>query len=340
MAKTVKLIDIAEKVGVSVVTVSKALSDKSGVSEEMRARIKALANELGYVSPSAAHLTGEKDSFNIGVLVAKRYFNQSDSFYWKMYQEVATKAVSKGSFTMLEILEPSSEENLVLPKLLRDNRADGLVIIGTTSPEYLRMLRSNITIPYMCLDFYDKSEDSDSVITDNFYGMYKLVNYLFKEGHEKIAYVGTLLSTDSITDRYMGYCKSMLEHGKQVPPDYVIDDRSHNLESIDFDNFTCTLPKDMPTAFACNCDITASLLIRFLRERGIRVPEDVSVVGFDNYLSHGNSGTEITTYEVDIKEMARETINNLLKKLRGENSKHGITVVEGRIIIKNSVKRI
>lgn len=340
MAKTVKMVDIAEKVGVSIVSVSKALSDKSGVSEDTRAKIKALAKELGYVSPSAAHSGGEKDSFNIGVLIAKRFFNSSDSFYWKMYQEVATKAVSKGSFTMLEILEPSSEENLVLPMLLRENRADGLIIIGTTSPDYLRMLRSNLSIPCMCLDFYDRSEDSDSVITDNFYGMYKLVNYLFSQGHEKIAYVGTLLSTDSITDRYMGYCKAMLEHGRQIPSDYIIDDRSKDSGSMDFENFTCKLPADMPTAFACNCDITASLLIKLLRGKGFRVPEDISVVGFDNYVSPGCPETEITTYEVDISEMARETINNLLKKIRGENSKHGITVVEGRIIIKNSVKKI
>ena len=103
MVKAVKLADIAEKVGVSVVTVSKALSGQKGVSEEMRARIKDLADEMGY-TPIHAVQTGRTRSYTIGVITFEKYFTRFASFYWKMYQELATRAVKKNCFSMLEVI--------------------------------------------------------------------------------------------------------------------------------------------------------------------------------------------------------------------------------------------
>ena len=96
----------------------------------------------------------------------------------------------------------------------------------------------------------------------------------------------------------------------------------------------------MPTAFVCNCDLTAGILINVLEKKGYRVPEDISVVGFDNFIHPGICNVEITSYEVDIKEMARKAINTLIKKMNGESYKQGITVVDGHMVVKNSVKRI
>ena len=91
MAKAVKLADIAEKVGVSNVTVSKALSGQKGVSEEMREKIQKLADELGYKQPSAARKESiRRQSYNIGVLIQESYLDKYDSFYWQMYQQVST----------------------------------------------------------------------------------------------------------------------------------------------------------------------------------------------------------------------------------------------------------
>lgn len=88
MAKAVKLADIAEQVGVSTVTVSKALSGQKGVSEEMREKIKNLAEELGYRSPSETKRQSAEKQYNIGVLIQEVYLDKYNSFYWRMYQEV------------------------------------------------------------------------------------------------------------------------------------------------------------------------------------------------------------------------------------------------------------
>lgn len=339
MAKAVKLADIAAKLDVSTVTVSKALSDQKGVSEELRETIKNLAQEMGYKSPSAVKLLKARKSYNIGVLISERYFDQYESFYWQMYQEVATKAVSRECFTMLEVLSQKNEIELEMPRLLQEDKVDGLIIIGLLKHNYLDEIANHIKVPFVYLDFYDRRHECDAVVTDNYYGMNKMVNYLFDLGHTNIGYVGTLLYTGSITDRYFGYCKALLEHGQKVREDWVIDDRS--LETGDRGaDFEFKLPKEMPTAFACNCDLSAGVLIDFLQKKGYRVPEDISIVGFDNYLFPGICNIGITTYEVDIKEMTKKTLDNLLKKMSGERYKHGISIIEGHMVIKESVKRI
>ncbi|MCI7041049.1 MAG: substrate-binding domain-containing protein [Lachnospiraceae bacterium] len=338
MAKAVKLADIAKIMNVSTVTVSKALSDQKGVSEEMREKIKHLADEMGYKSPSAAKMMSAKKSYNIGVVLSERFLDQYESFYWQMYQAVATKAVSKECFTMLEVLGIDTEQSLELPKLLKEHKVEGLIILGLLKEDYLNMLVQNVDVPFICLDFYDKHQECDAVVTDNFYGMYRLTNYLFEMGHQDIAYVGTLLYTESITDRYFGYAKAMLEHGRQIRPDWIIDDRNMDNGQRD-DDFEFALPEKMPTAFVCNCDLTAGILINSLQKKGYRVPEDISVAGFDNYIHPGICKVGITTYEVDIKEMARKTINNLIKKMNHESYKQGISIVEGHMVIKDSVAK-
>ena len=338
MVKAVKLADIAEKFGVSVVTVSKALSGQKGVSEELRGKIKALADEMGY---TPVHSPQEKKpkSYTIGVLTYERYFTEFASFYWKMYQEVATKAVSKECFTMLEILSKKNERELELSKLVSEDRVDGLIIIGLLKEDYLSMIIKNAKMPLVCLDFYDKNHDCNCVVTDNYFGMYKLTNYLFEMGHTNVGYVGTLLYTNSITDRYFGYCKALLEHGKKVRKDWIIEDRDMDTGVRDKD-FSFQLPEEMPTSFVCNCDMTAGIFVEALREKGYRVPEDVSVVGFDNYPIPGVCNLGITTYEVDIREMARKTINLLLKQIAGDYRYHSMSIVEGRMILKESVRNL
>lgn len=339
MTKSVKLADIAARLNVSTVTVFKALSDQKGVSEEMREKIKKLAQEMGYKSPSESKMRKDKKSYNIGVIISERYLDQQESFYWKMYQEVVTKAVSKGCFTMFEILNHKNEQGLEMPKLLAEDKVDGLIVIGLLKDDYLSMLEEKIKKPFVYLDFYDRKYDCDAVVTDNYYGMCKLTNYLFDMGHTRIGYVGTLLYTNSITDRYFGYCKALLEHGQKIREDWIIDDR--NMDNGMRDNgFAFKLPDEMPTAFVCNCDTAAGAFAEALKEKGYRIPEDVSLVGFDNYLYPGVSSLGITTYEVDIKEMARKTIHKLLKKMESGHYKQGISVVEGHMVLKESVKRL
>ena len=339
MAKAVKLADIAERVGVSTVTVSKALSGQKGVSEEVREKIRSIAEELGYQQPSAARKSQNHKNFNIGILISERFLVKYESFYWQMYHAVATRATAEECFTMLEVIGKAEEESSRMPKLVQERKVDGIIVIGKMMDAYLQHMNTEAGIPVIYLDYYNGREASDSVISNSYYGTYELTYYLYRMGHRKIAYVGTLLAMESITDRYFGYQKALLELGLEQKKGWVLDDRHIETGEIDTVNML-QIPKDMPTAFVCNCDLTASFLIKKLKDNGYRVPEDISVVGFDNYLYPGLSDIQITTYEVDLKEMAKKAVYNMISKISNENYKPGIHIVEGHMVLKESVAQI
>ena len=335
MAKTVKMSDIAAKLNVSTVTVSKALADQKGVSDEMRNKIKKLAEEMGYQKP-VAKLEERTKSFNIGVIVPEDYIEKYQTFYWEMYQEINMTAVKNNSFVMLEVLTIKDEKMLIPPKLLKENKIDGLIVLGGISSVYLQMIREHYSTPTVYLDFYDSVNHEDCVVSNSFYGTYLLTNYLFDKGHKNIAFVGTVLATKSITDRFLGYQKSLMEHGIPIREDWVLKDRDterHNLDKF-------ILPKEMPTAFVCNCDMAASWIIRELNLAGYSVPEDVSVVGFDDFLYPGLCDIPLTTYAVNMMKMAETGVSLLQKKMLGEETSNGMHLIEGYFIERKSVRAI
>lgn len=326
--------DIAEKLDVSSVTVSKALNDKEGVSDELKQKIKDLADEMGYRINTLAKSMKEGCSYNIGVIIAERFTGGFQSFYLNFYQKVSQLLEAYEYYGVLQILTEQDEESLNLPRIYHENRVDGFIVLGQISKEYVETLQ-NIETPIIFLDFYDEHLDMDSVITDNFYGAYEITNYLMNSGHKDIAFVGNIYATSSIQDRFLGYYKSLLEHKIQLKQDYIINDRDEQGKFIELE-----FPKDMPTAFVCNCDQVAYNLINKLKELGYNVPEDFSVVGFDNDIFATISSPQITTVEVDVEEMASTAVEYILEKIKIDNREYGRVSIKGKIVYRESVKEI
>ena len=342
MGKSVRLADIAKKVGVSTVTVSKALSGQKGVSDAMRDKIMSIADELGYHRSERLHRdSAEPRSYNIGVLIAEKYLGKYDSFYFQLYQQAAEIAMDRGSYIFMEKVMMDDEKNCVTPRLIADHKADGLIVIGKLSDEYLNMLEGIKRLPTVYLDFSTKDSEADAVISNSYYGSYYLTNHLFNKGHEKIGFVGTILATESITDRFLGYTKSLMEHGKRADEVIQVDDRDINTgEMYSPEELVLPSREDMPTGFVCNCDLAASVLIKRLRMEDYRVPEDISICGYDNYLYQGLCDIPITTYEVNIKEMAKKAVSNVIHKIEKRPYHSGLSVVSGCLIEKESVRDI
>ena len=336
--KAVTMSDIAKRLNVSTVTVSKALSGQKGVSEEVRAEIIRLAREMGYKATHGAE-PKEKTGFRIGVLMPSSALATFDSFYWRLYQAVSEMAMEKNCFTGYESLTEEMTGKGLLPRLVTDKMVDGLIVIGRPDHGYADFLKERAGMPLVFLDFYDTSLEVDCYISDSFYGTYLLTEYLLNKGHRDIAFVGTLFATESITDRYLGFQKAMMERGLSVPKSHLIPDRSPEA-STNENYFEFVFPKKMPTAFVCNCDFTAGILIRNLKKMGLRVPEDISVTGFDNYPGEKELGAAVTTYAVDLQAMAKAAVRSLIRQAGGEKVKMGIHVVEGALVEKETVGEI
>ena len=335
MAKNVTMRDIAKKVGVSTVTVSKALTDKDGVGSELRAVIKATAEEMGYTYSGIGDGFRRGRSYNIGVIVEEHYVDNSTTlfpFYMKMYNSI-NKQMSQFHYSV--IMEAITSKMLAehrMPDIVTERKVDGVIVLGQMKSDYLKVLREN-KLPVVYLDFYDRTMEVPSVINDNMYGTYMLTNYLVSMGHKKIAYVGSIDATASILDRYLGYYRSLLTHQLKMPDDYIIPDRDDEGYFIDLQ-----MPKEMPTAFVCNCDGTANLLMKLLISRGYRIPQDISVVGFDNYSAEFDYNLpKLTTMEVNIEEMTKNAVEMIIRLLKGEENLGGRKVISGKLIIRDSV---
>lgn len=326
--------DIADKLGVSSVTVSKAINDKEGVSEELKGKIKSLAEQMGYRYNTAAKSMKEGFSYNIGVIIPERFTGLTQSFYLKIHQYIAKVLEEYGYYGILHILTSGDEEKLNLPRIYHDQRVDGFIMLGQTSKEYIEAMQ-NIEMPMVFLDFYDEHGDFDAVITDNFYGAYDITNHLIQCGHKEIGYVGNLYTTSSIQDRFLGYYKSLLEHKIKLNDNYLVSDRDERGDFLDLE-----LPEKLPTAFVCNCDQVANLLINKLSQCGYKVPEDCSVVGFDNDIYATITPPHLTTVEVNIEEMAKNAVKAVCEKVKDSAVTYGRVSVKGKIIYRDSVKTI
>lgn len=332
MNKNITMKDIAEKLNISSVTVSKALNDKDGVSEELRARIKEVADEMGYRINAAAKAMRDGNSYNVGVIIPERFTGMAQSFYLQMYQYISM-ALEKYNYSgIMHLLTNDDEENNSLPKIYYEKKVDGFIVLGQTRKSYLQTIKDT-NIPIVFLDFYDEFDDVDSVITDNFFGAYELTNYLIRKDHQEIGFIGNLYSTSSIQDRFLGYYKSLLEHNIPIDQNIIIDDRDEQGSYIDIE-----LPEKLPSAFVCNCDQVAHNLIRKLKETGYSVPEDCSVVGFDNDIYATITEPNLTTVEVDVEEMANTAVRFIVGKLKGQTVNNGRVSVKGKIIYRDSVK--
>lgn len=334
MKSNVTMKDIAGKLGISSVTVSKALNDKEGVSDSLRLKIKKVAEEMGYRFNSAAKSIKEGRSYNIGVMIPQRFTGQQESFYLRVYQQIAIQLDHYGYFGILNILSNEDEDKLNFPRVYSENKVDGIIVLGQVSKKYIETVQ-NMDLPKLFLDFYDEHAAIDSIVTDNFYGAYEITNYLIQCGHRDIAYVGNIYSTSSIQDRYLGYYKSLLEHGMVFEDRLLLNDRDEHGRYIDI-----VFPEKMPTAFVCNCDQVAYILCERLNAMGYRVPDDCSVVGFDNDVYAALSTPQLTTVEVDIEQMARTAVKTIMDKVANPSRHIGRVLVHGKIIYRDSVKTI
>lgn len=334
MKNNVTMRHIAEQLGVSIVTVSKALNDKEGVGEELKQRIKSVASELGYRYNTMAKGMKEGCSYNIGVIIAERFTGPSQSFYLQFYQQISQVLGGYNYYGILHVLSADDEEQLALPRIYTERKVDGFIVLGQLSRAYMEMLLST-EAPYVFLDFYTDHPNVDFVISDNFFGVYEMTNYLIASGHRRIAFVGNIYATSSIQDRFLGYYKSLLEHKIKLEERYIIPDRDDRGLYIELE-----LPEQLPTAFVCNCDQVAYNLMQTLERAGYRVPEDCSVVGFDNDIYATLTDPQLTTIEVDTEEMSRTAVKLILGKLKRGGSSHGRVMVKGRMICRDSVRSI
>jgi LacI family transcriptional regulator len=334
MRPKVTMDDIARRFAVSKVTVSKALNNKDGVSEELRMKIKEEASKMGYAINNAARSLRTQKSNNVGLLIAERYIDNDNSYYFGVCGRIISQLTQLGYSGMMETLSDEVEKALRLPIMYTEGKVDALIIVGQLSNDYLRLFE-NLELPVVFFDFYVDGINVDSIIVDNYFSGFAVAQHLIMKGHKEIGFVGSLNSTSSIQDRFLGFYRALLVHNLKINYNYFVEDRDAEGHMIKLE-----LPKEMPTAFICNNDEVAYRFIQKLKQQHFRVPEDISVVSFDNTLYSTLSVPALTTVDNNVDEMVKVVCKMILKKLNVPEKVYGCIQVKSYIFYRDSVRGI
>lgn len=333
----VKLKDIAERLGVSIVAVSKALNGKDGIGAELKEKVKATALEMGYETAVMRNKIKLTVSTML-VIVAKNALsdiNMTQAFYLGFYEKLSGHFWEYGYLTQLYVLEKEEERKLIKPGVFsKCNNIVGVVFLGETTAEYVTSAL-HWGVPLLQVDFYHKNLQVGAVITDNVNASYDITKLLLERGHRKIGFIGKINATTSIRDRYLGFYKAMLEYDCKINSEWVIGDRTE-----DGIYTSIHLPEQLPTAFVCNSDRAAFETVRQIKKRGLKVPQDISVAGFDNDVFSKVCEPPLSTVAVDVETITQTAVKRMVALARGFTSEVSCAVVRGTIIQRGSIAEV
>lgn len=333
--KNVTMSDIAKALDISTVSVSKALGDREGVSDALRERIKQKAAEMGYRLHSGARDTASGGfSYNIGIITDKSFINEPSAVCRILYKQLVELLQKQNYYGILEIADEADDGACEIPQSVSDKKVDGMILLGRFSEEYIERLMS-YCIPAVFLDFNGDRGDVDVVLSDSIYGMYRLTSHLIANGHRNIGFIGNV-NTAVTRDRYLGFYKALLENHISLRNEWVIPDRADG--GVLYSSYE--LPDRLPTAFVCNSDETAYKLISQLSSRSFKIPEDISVIGYENSTYSTMCTPHITTMDMNTLEMASEAVNIILQKVRDRDYRSGRRLIEGKPVYRDSVKNL
>jgi len=309
MAK-VTLERIATEIGVSKVAVYKALNDKKGVSEDLRVRIKQCGETLGYVKkPSLMEAKNKKFIFFIG---QDFFLTPSEQYYSTIFYFLSSECNKSSSMLQIAFLEP--EKTLErMEAVIASFRPNGIFIAGQVDEAIMRRME-HVGFSVVYIDYYSPLHPGNYVIVDNFHLSYTLTKYLIGKGHRRIGFVGDITKTSAIADRYYGYRKALNEENIESSDDWHVN---VNIErNADIPHLAFAI---LPTAFICHCDAAAQWMYTALALKGLRIPEDVSVVSFDNTALCDSLMPKLTSAGPQKDYYAKKAFATMLESLSNPN---------------------
>ncbi len=306
----VTIVDIAEESGVSYSTVSRVLNGYEFVKDSTRQRVLATADRLGYVANiQARSLAGGKTNI-IGILVPGL-----DNGYIGEIVRGADLALVQSNYNMVLYTTHRFEgKESIYVKSFYNHLCDGLIlVIPIMHSTYLDLLHQE-QFPYVLVDQNDKTGASNIVDSTNWQGAYDATSYLIKLGHRKIAHISGLSEIGSALDRRDGYLSAMTDHNIPLNPDYIVVGDFYQPSGYEATEKLLDMV-DRPTAIFAGNDLMAFGAYEAIRQRGLRIPEDISVIGFDNIPQALIVYPKLTTVRQSLEQMGRVAVKVLLEQI-------------------------
>ena len=271
--------DIARELKISASTVSRALQNNPRISLKTREKIIALANSMGYRPNIMASNLRNKRSNTIGIVVPliNRYFF---SAVISGVEEVAFKA---GYTVMISQSNDLANKEISIVHSMFANRVDGLIIsiaMQPTNYEHLKIFRKK-NIPLVFFDRTVAEIDTNKIVVDDFMGGFRVTQHLIEQGYKRIGHMAGPQNLQTYLDRKNGYIEALSKNGISYDESLVVTNSLTSEDGVDAVQYLMNLPNP-PDAIFCGNDTTALSSMIYLRDKGIRIPEDFGIVGFSN----------------------------------------------------------
>ena len=332
MSITIK--DISRRLGISVSTVSKALNGYPDVSEDTRERIQELARELDYHPNIAAQSLRRGRTNKIGLLINNPLPFISE-YIADIISGAALTAEPQGNNLVLYTTAVTHPEEI--RRICRAREVDGLMVIFSPSPTVIEVLNSE-RMPFIVFGRRVEQEGVSFVAPDNEAGAYVLTQHLIEQGHTRIGFT-TRPSLGTVSDdRFAGYRQALADAEIPLRSDLVVETIIEEMSGYKAMNLLLDLPEP-PTAVFTFYDLMAVNALDAVHDRGLRVPEDVAIAGFDGLRSSLITKPRITTVQQPLNKMGQRATELLLNQIKDntQSSVHEIFPVE--LIIRQSTRR-
>jgi DNA-binding LacI/PurR family transcriptional regulator len=333
---SVSLRDVAQAAGVSLGTASRALNNKANVLPETRALVLKAATNLGYRVQFRVPTVGVSKLNTICVLLKRDPSERAklDPFYYAVLCGIEDECERLGINLMYASLRVDEYSNAVSwSSVLENDDVDGLMIVGAVFNDPSIIARIPRQQPMVVVDAVATTLECDMVNTHNARGGYDAVSYLIKQGHTRIGLIGSTTTEPehpSITQRRQGYLKALTEHG--IRETYIQDSQLHADNAYAATHQLLDRWPSITAIFACNDDI-AQFVIKAVQDRGLTVPDDISVIGFDDTDVAGKTRPPLTTMHVDKELMGALAVRQLYERA-ADTDRLPITMLMGTKLVE------
>lgn len=318
---------IAEILGTSKISVSRALKGQPGVSDALRQEIRDVASKLGYEYKRL--LIPEKEKSLI-FLTPKRFYLSTDAFYHSIYYHLNALCLANNIPLQAVILEREMELEGNVPECL--SSAGGIIIGGEITPPALHAVAA-LDIPLVAIDHNEIIEPMDCVVIDNYFAGSLGVEYLYSRGYRRIGFIGSHEQSSNVSDRIYGCLKALRRRKLPFHEDWLISNYNFSTDSY---VLNIELPKEMPEAFICHCDRAAYYFIEKLKSEGFHLPEDAAILSIDNTDLAAVCTPSLTSINIDKQRLAEEAFRLLTEQLAGRKTPRRICL-DVKIIERDSV---
>jgi LacI family transcriptional regulator/LacI family repressor for deo operon, udp, cdd, tsx, nupC, and nupG len=324
--------DVARAAKVSHSTVSRALRNSPLVNAKTRALIQKIAQEKGYTVSAVARSLVTRRTNTIGVVVT----TLADPFAGEVVSGIEEFALSREYSIIVACGHSDPDLELRAVHSLRERRVDGILVMASRiGARYLQML-SGMHVPIVLINSHHSGQFIHSVRIDDVAGACLATGHLADLGHRRIGYIGDKLGFQSDMDRMTGYRKTLEEADLPFVPELVVHGDGTPESGMSAMERLLSLP-DRPTAVFCYNDRMAIGAMRAIRERGLRVPRDISICGYDDLYLSSYTDPPLTTIQQPKREMGSLAGEILLRLLSGEKPESRMT--HGLLIVRKSTSR-